>query len=133
MGMTQEICIYKVLLCCQRREEIEDELNAKSLVARVSGDEFYMFIYDFSNPQALIDKLNTMNSSFNQTPFITKNDEKMNVSISVGMAWYSDLCDELNMLMKNADSAMYESKKRKDGTITIFGNQEMEKEDNVFG
>lgn len=94
--------VSKVLLKCARSYDS---------VARFGGDEFTVVISDVNNDEVLLqsEKLARRITELMAIP-IAIGDHKFNISASVGIAIYPDDADNINDLLKNADTAMYEAK-----------------------
>ncbi len=79
-------------------------------VCRLGGDEFTIILpemQDISDAGKVAEKiLMVMNDSFNL------NGEKVNISPSIGVSIFPDDAEEIESLMKNADSAMYHAKSK---------------------
>lgn len=82
-------------------------LPSKSILGRLGGDEFLIFVTlekKSANLEALAEKIVVGVKKHFETRL-------MKLTISVGAAWYSDLCKNFQELYRNADAALYETKK----------------------
>lgn len=82
-----------------------------TLVARQSGDEFYLLFYGYDNRETVREKLRALIAAA-RAEFITLPDgTRQSLSFSGGVAWYPEDGTELERLMKYADFAMYQAKR----------------------
>ncbi|MFD0695071.1 EAL domain-containing protein [Paenibacillus sp. GCM10027628] len=91
--------------------------------ARFGGDEFAMLLTDCLNEQD-VQRLCEQLLDLFKTPCIISN-RSFFVSISIGIAQYPQDGTTWDILIKNADIAMYMAKKESGGSYTFF-NQQME-------
>lgn len=97
------------LLKCVASRFLECVRNTDT-VCRLGGDEFTIILpemQDISDAGKVAEKiLMVMNDSFNL------NGEKVNISPSIGVSIFPDDAEEIESLLKNADSAMYHAKSK---------------------
>jgi diguanylate cyclase (GGDEF)-like protein/PAS domain S-box-containing protein len=78
------------------------------VVARLGGDEFAILLTDIKDKAEVIDYINMI---FNiLTVRISINDIDIDMSISMGVAMFPENGDNLEDILKNADTAMYKAK-----------------------
>ncbi|WP_291317752.1 EAL domain-containing protein [Desulfuromonas sp.] len=87
------------------RQENEDETLS---VARLGGDEFTIWATDIENSQDAAKLAQRILDAFSK-PFPLKRHEVF-ITASIGMAIYPDDGEDVDSLLKNADSAMYHAK-----------------------
>lgn len=101
------------------------------IVARMSGDEFNVFLYGFSSKdeirKTVSDVLDT-GSTFRCT---LPDGSNIRVRASSGLAWYPDDADTYEMLFKYADFSMYTIKHSTKGSLAEF-NAEIYKRDSIL-
>jgi diguanylate cyclase (GGDEF)-like protein len=90
-------------------------------VGRFGGDEFLIiqqFVRDRGDVETLIDRI------FEElkTPFII-NDKEIQIKLSIGVSMFPDNTTDFETLINQADSAMYEAKKREGCTLSYFEPQ----------
>ena len=93
----------------------------KSFVARVSGDEFFAFLFDYANKEALTDAVRETHQRLNASTITLPNGERYNLSASCG--YVCSVGGDYEDLKKYADLAMYVSKKSVKGSIHEFDPQ----------
>jgi len=104
---------YGDMLLQQAAERLSLCVREEDTVARIGGDEFNVLLEEVSETQIA----NTAQRILDQIsrPYLIKG-EQIFVSASIGIAVYPKDADDLEALVKNADSAMYLAKdKGKDG------------------
>lgn len=96
--------------------EILSQLNPdKSFVARVSGDEFFAFLFDYDSKESMVNDINITHQRLNQASIRLTNGHLYQMSASCGYTYSNK--DSYDELKRKADSAMYHSKKSAKGSI----------------
>lgn len=98
------------------------------IVARMSGDEFYVFLYGYHNKEDLRYIINMMMSKLNETELTMPDGDKLKIRASAGIAWYPDDSENYEDLIKYADFAMYEIKNTVKGNIGEFNKKNYRKD-----
>ncbi len=78
------------------------------LISRVGGDEFTILATDITTPNQVTSLAERIVEVLNQ-PF-ELDGQVINLTASIGISIYPDDGDDIDMLLKNADTAMYEAK-----------------------
>lgn len=94
----------------------------KAFVSRQGGDEFTIVLPDYDNNQEVLNLVNKLVESFTE-PFSLKGNE-VYVKTSIGISVFPEHGNTAEVLIKNADAAMYKSKE-KSGTYHHFFNNDM--------
>lgn len=89
------------------------------ITARMSGDEFMVFMYN-QNVDEICAKLRDIHSQFIKEKITTSDGQIISVSVSAGMSIYKTDAYEFGELLRYADFAMYEVKKKEKGAISLF-------------
>lgn len=100
---------YGDLLLQQASHRLLDSLRKSDTVARLGGDEFLVIIYDLEEvnqcKQIASKILLTLEKPFNLSG------EEAFISASIGITIYPDDGNDVSLLMRNADAAMYKGKR----------------------
>lgn len=97
---------------------IQSSLRKGDIIARIGGDEFVVLIEDLENPHLINSICAKISRSFK--PAITINQIDYPLSISIGISIFPDHGDTAQMLLRNADTAMYEAKKAGFGRFLLY-------------
>lgn len=89
------------------------------IVARIAGDEFYAFVYNFVSEDLVLKSLEDLKDNLNSTVLYLNNHE-IRIKASTGISWYKKDSNDVATLIKYADFAMYHAKKSQKGTIREF-------------
>ena len=110
--------VSKLLLRCARSYDS---------VARFGGDEFTVVISDVNDEEVYLqsEKLARRITETISLPISIK-DHKFNITSSIGIAIFPDDADNINDLLKNADTAMYEAKNVSVGNFQYYKRQQNE-------
>lgn len=98
----------------------EGTKNARALLARISGDEFYIFIYGYNNRDDIYKYIRNIRDSIEDSTVLLPNNENYRIRVSGGMAWYPDDSIHYEALMRYADFAMYKIKHTTKGQFSEF-------------
>lgn len=95
---------------CQTARRMADQIRTEDLLARIGGDEFGVFMRQSAedSPESLANRIMEVVS----TPITLSTGVKVNIGISVGIATYTDTIDTMSTLLAQADTALYEAKKK---------------------
>jgi len=88
------------------------------IVSRVGGDEFVILLNHIENEKTIIEVLNRIKELFSTPLQVEKN--YYNVTASIGITLYPKDGKEFHALLKNADIAMYHSKKSGKNSYHFF-------------
>ena len=97
---------------------VDDKRQKDVMVARLGGDEFTILITDLKTPEsaALIARrlLQTVPAVYNF------NGQEVSVTTSIGISVFPEDGDKADVLLKNADTAMYHAKEEGKNTYQFF-------------
>lgn len=96
------------------------------ILARMAGDEFLLFFYGFEHREEILENIEIMYNNFNHEVFQLGNDS-FAISASSGLAWHGVDSIDLKELIRFADFAMYEGKRKEKGSLTIFNKARYKK------
>ena len=98
-------------------------MRGDDLIARLGGDEFTILLQEVTGAQEAIDIANRIIETLS-TPFLIS-DHDVVITPSIGIVMYPDHGATPEVLLKNADTAMYSAKKQ-GGNRYVFFNQGMD-------
>lgn len=99
-------------------------LPEHAVYARISGDEFNVFIYGCRSQEELKGYIERLKEGISQLYIELPNGARHRIGMSGGVAWYPQDGRKLNELMKYADYAMYRAKRSHKGEIQEFDRKE---------
>lgn len=88
------------------------------MLGRIGGDEFAILMKNVEDRQDAIDKAEDIRKAVYET--YTLNENKFSISASVGVAFYNEDGNTFDELYKNADIALYVSKKNGKDKVTRY-------------
>src|SRR5690606_1945834 len=92
----------------QMARRLQSLLRTDDFIARVGGDEFVAILRHVSDAHGLDDVLDKLLKVFRE-PLVV-NGRELHLGVSIGTALYPDDGVEADMLLRNADVAMYDAK-----------------------
>lgn len=96
------------------------EQENHSVVARRSGDEFYMLLYGYENRDELEEHINAAWAQVSAQGLVLPDGSFYRFRASGGLAWYPDDAASLSKLLHYADFAMYKVKQENKGELARF-------------
>lgn len=99
-----------------------------ALVARLSGDEFYWFLYGYQDKETIRGYLRGLQEQIYQHYLVLPDNHHYRLRASGGIAWYPDDSADYDELRKYADFAMYKMKKGFKGEFGEFDFNAYEEE-----
>lgn len=90
------------------------------MVARISGDEFAIFIHGYSSVDELRSLIYKFFKERSHRTFFTPDGNVVKVRSSIGISWYPNDAKNVDDLIRLADYAMYEIKHSEKGGIREF-------------
>ncbi|MEG0823448.1 MAG: GGDEF and EAL domain-containing protein [Erysipelotrichaceae bacterium] len=94
-----------------------------SVVSRISGDEFYVFIYGYNNQNEIRKVIDKIKKEMAVTSLILPNGKEFIIRASGGISWYPTDSRKYDELMKFADFAMYKVKHTQKGNLEEFNKE----------
>lgn len=116
-GLLQEVALI-----------IEDVLRSNDFVARIGGDEFLVVINHYHSIKELITIIERLQTHLSLPRIIQSH--PIEITSSIGIAFYPKDGDDIISLMQHADIAMYEAKKKGRSQFHFFTeelNQEVQR------
>lgn len=98
------------------------------IVARMSGDEFYLFLSGYDTKDEIRNIIMRIKKVFNATEIEMPDGTKIKLRSSAGIAWYPDDSKDFEELLRYADFAMYTVKHSVKGDICEFDGEKYHKD-----
>lgn len=95
----------------------------RALVSRISGDEFYVFIYGYQSKDEIRKIVDEVQDTLYATVLPLPDKQSQKIRASAGITWYPDDAQNYEALLKYADFAMYQIKNSSKGSIGEFSMQ----------
>lgn len=105
---------------------IHGNINDFDIVARLTGDEFLVALVNISSETAALDIAQKIIDKFAQIE-VTVNEETQQTlkkTICIGISSYPNDSDDINQVLKNADSFLYEAKNKGRSKIAVYTQEE---------
>ncbi len=96
-------------------------ITSDDFVARIGGDEFIIILSDIKNQEEAETRIKYLLWSLRKTWYYEG--QKFNISVSMGAALYPEHGDDLYLLLRNSDIAMYSVKKKRKNNYEIYSNK----------
>lgn len=109
-------------------QSIKKYLPKESIVARMSGDEFLIFLYGYESKEEIRQIIADFERWIGEEDLTLPDGSAYRLRLSGGIAWYPQDSKDYNELIKYADFAMYKVKKSIKGSIWEFDKESYLKE-----
>lgn len=109
------------LLLQQAARRIRDCIGEKDTVARHGGDEFIIILNNLNDSEIMLNAAHKINTSFH-TPFSIEGHELF-VTASIGISRFPEDGESQEVLVSNADLAMYRAKKKGKNRFNVFSGE----------
>lgn len=93
---------------------------ARTVCARISGDEFSALFYGYNDQDTLRADICALKAALEQSVVQLPSGRELRVSVSGGVAWYPESSTNLITLRKYADFGMYQVKHSRKGELLEF-------------
>lgn len=108
---------------CNAAEALRKFENIGGIVARISGDEFAVYLHGRDSKDDLRAEIDEVTKHIRLTEVCLPNGDIQNCMISLGLAYYPEDATSISMLMRYADFAMYEIKSYAKGKTCEFDKE----------
>lgn len=95
-----------------------------SIISRISGDEFFVFLYGYDNKEEIQKILINFEKKMNECIWKLPDGSFSKLRATTGVAWYPNDAMELTALTKYADFTMYRMKHTQKGSLSYFDQEE---------
>lgn len=102
------------------------------IVARRSGDEFYVFLYGYDNKKEIRKIIKRIHNNIERAVLKLPNNRELKIRVSTGVAWYPDDAITFEELAKYSDFAMYKIKRTIKGNVSEFNREEYNEDAFLF-
>lgn len=92
--------------------------------ARRSGDEFCIFTYGYREKEEILKLLNMLWDTLKQKPVCMTDGEERIIEVSCGFAWTGNEEMDMELLMRQADNALYRAKETGKGRFVEYNAME---------
>jgi diguanylate cyclase (GGDEF)-like protein len=106
------------LLLHETAQRLEKETRAGDTLARMGGDEFTVFLQNIEEPDNALQIANKQLQNL-LNPYLLE-DKQLFISASIGIAFFPDHGTSAEVLIKSADTAMYQAKKKGKNNCGLF-------------
>lgn len=96
------------LVLIETASRLKQSIRNSDTVARIGGDEFVLLLENMSNKNDISSMVKALSRALNKSIII--NDEKIEISCSIGVAFYPDDGITMDTLLAKSDKAMYKAK-----------------------
>ena len=100
---------------------LQQGLREVDTIARLGGDEFTMILENISDTDAVARVAHKVRDTFSK-PF-DLHTRQLSITPSIGIALYPDDAQDAELLLRNADIAMYHAKRTGTGTFQFYTDQ----------
>jgi diguanylate cyclase (GGDEF)-like protein/PAS domain S-box-containing protein len=100
-------------------KRIKEHLREMDTVARLGGDEFVVLMENVMHQEDIAHVANNIIDALKQ-PFTLSQQHEVHIGTSIGIALYPQHGDSMEMLMDNADTALYLAKDQGRGCFAYF-------------
>lgn len=104
----------------QAAETFSKHTPENALLARISGDEFNMFLYGYDSKEEIRDIIMNLKLGIDTTVIYLPNHHTTKIYVSGGIAWYPDDSKSFEELQRFSDYAMYKVKHSTKGKFSDF-------------
>lgn len=114
---------------CRAAEVFATLSNANAVIARMAGDEFLAYIYNFTSEFEIKELLRTTHQTLLETSLSLPDHTNLRIRASAGVSWYGKDAYSYDDLIKHSDFAMYQVKNSNKGNIKEFNPSSYERDE----
>lgn len=114
-------------ICCMA-QILKETAPYHSIISRMSGDEFYVFLYGYHAKEEVRALIGNIRAGITSSMFTLPNAPNFRVRASAGVAWYPNDSTVLDELIRYADFAMYTVKNSVKGEFSEFSIESYKKD-----
>lgn len=117
---------------CAAAEVFSQLDNQRAIVARMAGDEFLAYVFDYKDKQKERERIQQQHQKLLSYTLKLPNGSEQPIRASAGISWYPQDGRTFDELLKHADFAMYNAKSTIKGGIIEFSQQTFERDELLF-
>lgn len=102
---------------------MQECVRRSDTVARIGGDEFIVLLPDADNTEAAVKVAEKIRTTL-EIPFQRDDGRTLNISSSIGVAFYPNNADTARDLLRYGDEAMYQAKKSGRNAVVLFAAEQ---------
>lgn len=99
-------------------QRISCVFKERGFIGRIGGDEFLGFVPNLADQNEALELADALIEKFNKPFFI--HEHKIDMTASIGICFYPESGEDMRTLLRNADAAMYEAKRKGKNIYKIF-------------
>lgn len=100
---------------------LESVLRAEDTLARIGGDEFVLVFPDLESETEIINRLRSLRNLFQESIMVDK--RKIIINVSIGISVYPKDGSSADILLRNADAAMYSAKEQGGNNFQFYTHE----------
>lgn len=101
-------------------EILTDTCRTYDIVSRNGGEEFSILLLDCSSQKA-VEIAERLRRNVENSVFIIADNKSINITISIGVSSYPEKTSQINNLIENADTALYQAKRTGRNKVVLYG------------
>lgn len=100
----------------------------KAIISRQSGDEFIGLFYGYETSEEALNEIKRVHGTLSKTRIQFPDQSSMRLRASAGISWYHEDAYTYDQMIKHADFAMYDAKRRQKGIVVAFNEDSYERD-----
>lgn len=110
--------LYGDIVLTRLADKLKPIFRKSDIIGRIGGDEFFVFMKNFANPEVVKEKAQEICEAFRNS--YSEDEVTCNISASVGIALYPVHGTDFTTLYHNADAALYVAKNQGKNSYSVY-------------